>query len=293
MNIQEPLRISEIDLNKIVYTKTKTVSNKKIILIKYNDRNKNKNFVFQTPTLLNLFKPVMSDGYANMEVALTDKNTCNNFIDFINKLDQKIKDDARVNALNWFNLSENNQTINYQKIIRESSNFDKGVLKLKLLKNNDFETIVQLSNNKRIDICDIPEEYNCKVLLELFAVWVNPNNNFGVFLRPVLVSFEPRNSLYNYKLIDDMEDSEDIQDNILETEVNNTSMFIKPVDVHQESKFDDSTSQIDLVNLLQKTPQNTDKPMEILKDLLNDSMSDSSSDTSESDKIELDAETSD
>ena len=198
-----------------------------------------------------------------------------------------------MNALNWFNLSENNQTINYQKIIRESSNFDKGVLKLKLLKNNDFETIVQLSNNKKINICDIPEEYNCKVLLELFAVWVNPNNNFGVFLRPVLVSFEPRNSLYNYKLIDDMEDSEDIQDNILETEVNNTSMFIKPTDVQQETRFDDSTSQIDLVNLLQKNPQNTDKPMEIFKDLLNDSMSDSSSTTSESDKIELDAETSD
>jgi hypothetical protein len=293
MNIQEPLRISEIDLNKIVYTKTKTVSNKKIILIKYNDKNKNKNFVFQTPTLLNLFKPTMADGYANMEVALTDKNTCNNFIDFIDKLDQKIKEDARVNASNWFNLSENNQTINYQKIIRESSNFDKGVLKLKLLKNNDFETIIQLSNNKKINICDIPEEYNCKVLLELFAVWVNPNNNFGVFLRPVLVSFEPRNSLYNYKLIDDMEDSEDIQDNILETEVNNTNMFMKPTDVQQESRFDDSTSQIDLVNLLQKTPQHTDKPMDIFKDLLNESISDSSSETSDSDKIELDAETSD
>jgi hypothetical protein len=288
MNIQEPLRISEIDLNKIVYTKIKNVSNKKVILIKYNDKNKHKNFVFQTPTLINLFKPTMSEGYANIEVALTEKNTCSNFIDFINKLEKKVKEDATYYANNWFNSSEQNQTINYQKIIRESTNYEKGVLKLKLLKNNDFETIVQLSNNKRIDIADIPEDYNCKILLELFAVWINPNNNFGVFLRPVLVSFEPRNNLYNYRLIDDMEDMEDIQDNILETEVN-MNLFIKPNEVvnKNEQMFDDSTSQIDLVNLLQNKPT-TNIDANIIKEIMNDSISESS----DSDQIELDAETS-
>ena len=33
------------------------LKNKKIVLIKYNDKGKLKNFVFQTPTLLNLAKP--------------------------------------------------------------------------------------------------------------------------------------------------------------------------------------------------------------------------------------------
>ena len=35
---------------------------------------------------------------------ILNKEELNDFIDFINKLDQKIKEDARVNALNWFNL---------------------------------------------------------------------------------------------------------------------------------------------------------------------------------------------
>ena len=55
-DIEEPLRYSAIDLNNIIYTKTKkSVSdnqiNKKIILVKYQVDDSNKNIVFQTPEL--------------------------------------------------------------------------------------------------------------------------------------------------------------------------------------------------------------------------------------------------
>ena len=68
MNYQEPLNISNIDFNNIVYPKSRSSQNKKIILIKYNDRGKLKNFVFQTPTLLNLYKAHELTNYSEIEV---------------------------------------------------------------------------------------------------------------------------------------------------------------------------------------------------------------------------------
>jgi len=59
MNIQEPFKINHIDFNKIVYPKDRSNEKKKIVLIKYNDKSKLKNFVFQTPTLLNIGKAQM------------------------------------------------------------------------------------------------------------------------------------------------------------------------------------------------------------------------------------------
>jgi hypothetical protein len=50
-DIEEPLKYSAIDLNNIIYTKIKKSDNKKIILIKYQVGDSNKNMVFQTPEL--------------------------------------------------------------------------------------------------------------------------------------------------------------------------------------------------------------------------------------------------
>ena len=86
MNYQEPLRTSNIDFSKIVYPKTRANQNKKIVLVKYNEKGKLKNFVFQTPTLLNLSKPILSNGYGEIEVALVgkEKGKVNKFIKFLN-----------------------------------------------------------------------------------------------------------------------------------------------------------------------------------------------------------------
>ena len=46
MNFQVPYRLNQIDINKITYSKIKNLEKKRIIYIKYNDKNKLKQLVF-------------------------------------------------------------------------------------------------------------------------------------------------------------------------------------------------------------------------------------------------------
>lgn len=258
MNYQEPLKINNIDFTKLVYPKIKSSETKKFILIKYNDKSKFKNFVFQTPTLLNLSKPVINLNYADIEVSLIgkEKNKINNFINFLNNLEDKIKTDAQENANNWFNLTDDNKNINFQKIIRDKQCDDgqnHNILKLKIIKNNDFETFLQLNNNKRIDIKNVPNDSWCKIILECYGIWINNDNNFGIFFRPILISFTPKEKeIYNYKFI---EDSEDNEIDIPETE-NNENIFIKINNDRVIDNTNDTTSQLDYNELIKNLQTN-------------------------------------
>jgi hypothetical protein len=184
-----------------------------------------KNFVIQTPTLLNISSPDFASGFAEIEVALDGKynNTIDTFISFLNNLENKIKLDAQNNVSEWFNINDTNQTINFQKIIRESDNYSKGTLKIKIIKNNDFETLIQLNNSNKIDVNLIPANSWCKMILECYAIWINSNNDFGLFFRPVLLSFTLKEKdIYNYKFIESDEDEIEIPD----TEINH-NIFMK------------------------------------------------------------------
>ena len=252
MNLQEPLQISSIDLSKIIYPKQRTNQNKKIIIIKLSDKSKYKNFVFQTPSLLNLSKPQLYNGYAEIELALEgkEKSKVTKFINFLSELETKVKADAQSNAFTWFNITDNNNTINFQKIVRESEDYSNGTIKLKIIKNNDFETVLQMNNNKRISINNIPENSWCKMVLEAYAVWVNSNNDFGIFFRPILVSFTPKDiEVYNYKFVEESDEENDFD--IPDTEIKENNIFMKitntPID---ESKNNDLTSQLEINNLL-------------------------------------------
>ncbi len=266
MNIQEPLRTNNIEFNKIVYPKTKNGETKKLILIKYNDKSKLKNFVFQTPTLLNLFKPELNGNYADIEIALVgkEKNKVNKFIKFLNDLENKIKSDAQCYASSWFNLENDNQTINFQKIVRDSDQFSEGTIKLKIIKNNDFESILQLNNNKRISISSIPEDSWCKMILECYGVWINTNNDFGIFFRPILISFTPKEKeVYNYKFIDDSDEDNDID--IPDTEVNH-NIFMKLDSSNNKQKHsNDSTSQLDYNELIKELESEDSKKSSEIK----------------------------
>ena len=48
------------------------------------------------------------------------------------------------------------------------------------------------------------------MILEVYAVWINSNNDFGIFLRPVLISFSAREELYNYRFVESDEEQESI-----------------------------------------------------------------------------------
>ena len=249
MNYQEPLHICNIDFSKIVYPKIRTNQNKKIILIKYNDKGKLKNFVFQTPTLLNLTKPIFANGYAEIEIGLVgkEKSKVSKFIKFLDSLENKIKSDAQFNGSTWFNINEENKIINFQKIIRESDDYANGTIKIKIIKNNDFETMIQLNNNKRIGVELVPDDSWCKTILECYAVWINANNDFGLFFRPVLCSFTPKEKeVYNYKFLEES-DEENVFD-IPDTEIKN-NIFMS-FDSKPKLKNNDSTSQLDLQELV-------------------------------------------
>ncbi len=253
MNYQEPLRTSNVDFSKIVYPKTRSNQNKKIVLVKYNEKGKLKNFVFQTPTLLNLTKPEFNNGYAELELALVgkEKSKVAKFMKFLNELEAKVKFDAQFNASSWFNIDEDNTTINFQKIIRESDDYANGTIKIKIIRNNEFETMVQLNNSKRISIESIPEDSWCKMILECYAVWVNANNDFGLFFRPVLVSFTPKEKdIYNYKFLEESDEENEFE--IPDTEINN-NIFMK-IDPRNKSKgkLNESSTQLDLQELVQQ-----------------------------------------
>lgn len=295
MNCQEPFRISNIDLSNVSYTKIKSNKNKKIVLLKYNNKNKLKNFVFQTPTLLNISQPQHHENYSELDIALVgkEKNKVNKFIKFLNNIENKIKMDAQYNANLWFNLNENNQSVTFQKIIRESDDYENGIIKIKVIKNNDFETALQLNNNKKINITNIPENSWCKMLLECYAVWINSNNDFGIFFRPVLISFTPiEKELYNYTFIDD---SENEIDDIPDTDINN-NVFLE-INNKQQHKDNDSTSQLEINQLIghleNESIINDDNLLSIdLKNNYSSSTNSSSSDYDNDENIN-DAETSD
>jgi hypothetical protein len=253
MNYQEPLNINNIDLNNIVYPKSRSNQNKKIILLKYNDRGKLKNFVFQTPTLLNLYKAQELSNYSEIEVALTGKeeSKISRYIHFLNKLECKIKEDAQLHAGSWFDINNETKTINFQKIIRESDDYDNGTIKLKIINNTDFQTTLKMNNNKNISIDEIQEDSWCKMLLECYAIWVNSNNDFGLFLRPVLISFTQK-EIYNYNFIEDSDDEDKL--NVPDTEINN-NIFMK-INKNSKIKYNNSTTQLEINELVKNLDKN-------------------------------------
>jgi hypothetical protein len=281
MNYQEPLKLSQVNFSKVVYPKQRQTQNKKIILVKLLEKNKQKNFVFQTPTILNISKPIKHNGYYEIELALEgkDKKKVNKLINFFNDLETKVKHDAQYNGGSWFNLN-GNSTINFQKIIRESDDYSNGTIKLKILKNSDFETIVQQDNNKKILPEDIMEDSWCKMILEVYAIWVNSNNDFGIFFRPILMSFSQKEEQYNYKFIESDDEDENNEITIPETEINN-------VFVPQSGSNSVFVPQSGPNNLfVSETPQS-------ISSIINIHLSDSNFSSSSDEKEKLDAETSD
>ena len=295
MNYQEPLKISSVDFSKMVYPKQKQTQNKKIILIKMNDKNRLKNFVFQTPTLLNINKPENANGYAEIELAFIGKEQkkVDRFIKFLNDLESKLKTDAIYNASNWFNLTSDNDTINFQKIVRDSVEYKNGTFKVKILKNSDFETILQLDNSKKIKLQDVPENSWCKMILEVYAVWINSNNEFGLFLRPILISFKLKES-YNYKFLDESDEENDI--NIPDTE-NNNNIFMN-INKQPKKKYNNSTTQLEINDLVNKLDKNnietSDFNMVSNNEIINLKINENSSSSSINslDNSYIDAETS-
>ena len=174
MNIQSPFKISDINLNNIQYKNIKESKNRKIIFVKYRDNIKNKNLVFQLPTLINKSSFESSD----IEIILNCKDNIktNLIIDFFNNLDDKIIKDAKKNNSIWFDHIEDKTNINYIHIIRNFEN--NKTIKFKVLNSDEFKTNLFIDDDIKIDIEDIPTNGDIKCILELYAICIN-GNEFG------------------------------------------------------------------------------------------------------------------
>jgi hypothetical protein len=280
MTTKVPFRISEIDINNICYTDVKSNEKKTIVYLKYMDNNKLKNIVFQTPTTMSSNMIQCKNNIFELDVPLVGKeiDKINRFIQFLEALDKKIVKDAKNNN-KWFELFSNQKTMKYQKILRESTDGNRnGVVRLKLLRTNDFETIVQY-NNSRINIEEIQKDCWLKSILEIYAIWIN-ENGFGLFIRPILLSFKPCMKInYNYKLI---EDSEDVEDVAVDTVYDN-SIFLK-------SESDITSSILEMP----KTQSSENDSEQTFEEVEKDDSSDGSSDdeVEEERKVDLNSSTS-
>lgn len=230
MNFKSPFRLNEIEFENIRYPEIKNMSDKTVIYIKYEHKNRLCNFVIQSPSLYNINLPEESNNSYNLDIPLmgNNKDKTNLFIGFLNNLDRTIINDAKNNS-SWFDNFIVNDNMTFHKTIRESDDCKNGVFRAKILKTNDFETILQVNNKDRINVNKVPQHSEVKMILEVYAIWVN-HNGFGVFIRPILISFKPnQKEVYNYQLLDDSEEDED---DVVNTEI--SSIFIKNENVSND-----------------------------------------------------------
>ncbi len=119
----------------------------------------------------------------------------------------------------------NDEYIILQKLIR-----DNNCIKIKLFNNSDFKTLLKL-NNKDNNNINIDNSCYCKLILECYGIWINSKNNFGIYLRPIIVSFIQDNNLYNYNFVSDSETS-----NISNQDLNIVDSFDNNKESEKESQ---------------------------------------------------------
>ena len=229
MQCQNPYKISDINVEKIFYKNIKESDKKKIIFIKYKE-NLLKNMVFQLPTINNNFD--LDDHEIDIIIDSEDEDKTQNIITFFNSLDSKIVNDAKKNTNTWFDHIEDKSKVNYHHILRNNQDNNYS-LKLKVIYSKDFKTNLILNNDDKnqIQLDNLPTEGKLKLVLECYAIWIH-NNNFGLILRPIIMSFIMNiDNNYNYKILDDSESddsncSNDSNDELFmkASEINNNNL---------------------------------------------------------------------
>lgn len=237
MSYQNPFNYLDINVNNIIYKNIKESNNKKIIFVKYN--NNLTNFVFQVPTLNN--KIIVNNNELDINISCKNNNKSSSLNTYFDKLDNKVIEDAKKNNVVWFDHLKDKTDINYHYIVTNNNSF-----KVKCINSSEFSTSLYLNDETKINLENIPNNGTFKIILEFYAIWIN-NNNFGILLRPIVLSFYPDYKIeYNYKFLDTEIDNELDSDNILANKLcdilNNNSKKI--ININQEEK------EINYINII-------------------------------------------
>ncbi len=191
-----PYFFSNLDLNNIFFTNVKDINNNiKIIFIKYNDKNKIKNCVFQLPTLINNHYNENNNFEINLKC--NNNNNTHKLIDFFNDLDNKIISESK-NNITWFNNINDKSNIKYKRIIKDTQTCDTGCINFKLNNYKDFKTKILFNNINYNGL--LPSDGKCQIILECYGILINNiKSEFELILRPIILSFKLS---YNYTLLD-------------------------------------------------------------------------------------------
>tara|TARA_B110000908_G_C10267311_1_gene465614 strand:+ start:2395 stop:3219 length:825 start_codon:yes stop_codon:yes gene_type:complete len=273
MNTREPYILDEIDFNNICFTKVKQTNKKKIVYLKYKNHGKLDNLVIQTPTLWSIKKPLkIGDNIYDLEIPLIGKRKSNvdTFINFLSKLDAFIIKSAKTNASSWFNSSD--QAI-YINSIRESNEYSikTGFIKLKIIKSYDFKTVLKKNNKVKLKLKDIKENNWIKSIIQIFAIWIKPNNQFGIYFKPIIISFkDPIIENINYNFIKETEDEDNI---VIDSPINNNktnNIFIKKEDlINNQNDNVTSILKIDVSSFNNNSSTSSDNLVNIDKTINN------------------------
>jgi len=226
MNILQPYKICNIDINNIVFKKTKLIDNKKIIFLKYKDETLN-NFVIQLSKIKN------NNVIDQNEIEFIIENVDN--IDFFEKLDNFIIEQSHQNY-SWFDHLKNTSSMNYQRILRDDNS-----IKLKLCNNDELVTKLFINDNIVTDFNDIiSNESTTKIILEIYAVYIK-SKSYGLLLRPINILMQCKEKpIYDYKFLEDTENdsnNSELYESNLQSEINNDNydfdnkLFIKTHDI--------------------------------------------------------------
>ena len=119
------------------------------------------------------------------------------------------------------------------------------MIKIKIIKNNNFETLLQVNNKEIINMDQNIEKGENDFRSVCYLI---NDKGFGVLLRPILVSFKPIDKTeYNYHFIDDSDN-----DDVINT-VDNDSVFLKQDSYHNDDNGETSILEIPMINKLSST----------------------------------------
>ena len=246
--MKKPFRISDIDLNKILYSEPVYKNEKKNILLKYLLDTEQTQFLIQTPELVCIEKPKVKNGIYEINIGLKSDSSkkLDELINFFEMLDKKIVNLCESNN-EWFDGKQKY----FNKIVREDINYSKGVLKLKV-KDSNISKYLKVTKNKQKDVSNldsIVKDSKVKMVLDIFGLWIKPYKDdmlcYGIYLKPLLIDHEDN---VEEEVISFIEDS-DSDNDVLDTEVVGNITDVKvtePVNNTETSLLFNVTEQKDV-----------------------------------------------
>jgi len=188
-NKQKMAKLPEqINLNKLNTSSVMYNGNKRYSLISLD--NTKENIFIQSPLFIGVLDVEEFKDYTELYFKFNNYDQSNNFINFINNIEQKIMSLAYENKDNWFGKQEN---IRFRSIIKNLEEDNSKAIKFRIphdikIKRLYVDSLNSLntSDSEMINLKEIDTENNFRLIININAIWFS-EDLFGIYLRPVYV----------------------------------------------------------------------------------------------------------